>query len=335
MPKPRLGIDLFSIRDQGWSAFQFLDYAAQRGVEIVHFSEPRFFGGLEEPHLRQVKARAEQLGLSLEVGLGCICPTSNRFNAKDGSAQDQLQRMFGVAQIAGSPLVRVFLGDSRDRMPPPGIEAHIESAVKVLRSVRSQALDRGLRIAVENHAGDLQAREMKTLIEEAGRDFVGSCLDSGNPAWTIEDPHLTLETLAPYVLTTHIRDSAVWEEPQGIAVQWTPLGEGNVAIGRWLGRFAELCPGKPLSLEIIVTHQPRVHPYLQPDFWRAFPSTPASEFARFLRLARHGSPHYPPEPAGVSPGSPAYKAFLVEEQRTALDRSIQYCKDKLGIGRAA
>ncbi|HYM13169.1 MAG TPA: sugar phosphate isomerase/epimerase, partial [Bryobacterales bacterium] len=192
MPKPRLGIDLFSIRDQGWSAFQFLDYAAQHGVEIVHFSEPRFFGGLEEAHLRQVKARADQLGLSLEAGLGCICPTSNRFNAKDGSAHDQLVRFFGVAQLVGSPLVRVFLGDSRDRVPPPGIEAHIESAVKVLRSVRTQAMDRGLQIAVENHAGDLQAREMKTLIEEAGRDFVGSCLDSGNPVWAIEDPHLTL-----------------------------------------------------------------------------------------------------------------------------------------------
>ena len=72
--------------------------------------------------------------------------------------------------------------------------------------------------AVENHAGDMQARELKTLIEGAGSDFVGVCLDSGNPLWTIEDPHLTLETLHPYVLTSHVRDSAVWKVPEGAAV---------------------------------------------------------------------------------------------------------------------
>ncbi|MEK7391841.1 MAG: hypothetical protein AAB214_04665 [Fibrobacterota bacterium] len=78
----------------------------------------------------------------------------------------------------------------RQRNEPGGARA-----VKVLRNVRSLVLDNQLKIAIENHAGDMQARELKMLIEEAGKDFVGACLDSGNPLWTIEDPHLTLETL--------------------------------------------------------------------------------------------------------------------------------------------
>ena len=53
----RLGLDLFSIRNQGWSALEFLDYAAKLGVEMVHFSEPRFLGGLEESHLRSEERR--------------------------------------------------------------------------------------------------------------------------------------------------------------------------------------------------------------------------------------------------------------------------------------
>jgi sugar phosphate isomerase/epimerase len=331
MPNVRLGIDLYSIRSQGWSGLTFLDYAARQGVQVVHFSEPRFFGGLDPDHLRRLKARADELGLSIEAGLGCICPTSNRFNAAGGPAEEQLTQMFSVAKLVGSPIVRVYLGSWQDRLGPAPIEAHIEATVKVLRNVRSRALDQGLRIAVENHAGDLQAREMKTLIEEAGRDCAGSCLDSGNPLWAIEDPHLTLETLAPYVLTTHIRDGAVWEEPQGIAVQWTAMGEGAVGIGRWLQRFVELCPGRPLSLEIIITRQPRLHPYLDPAFWNAFRSTPASEFARFLRLAKQGKPYYPPEPAGVKPGSAEYRSFLVQEERQALERSLQYCKQQFGL----
>jgi sugar phosphate isomerase/epimerase len=318
----KLGIDLFSIRSQGFTAFQHLDYAAKLGVQMAHFSEPRFLGSLDEPHLRKVKAHADRLGLAIEVGMGSICPTSKRFVAADGTAEEQLVRMFGVARILGSPIVRCFLGASVDRASPPGVEAHIESTAKVCRAVRSRALDAGLKIAIENHAGDLQAREMKTLIEEAGRDYVGSCLDSGNPVWTIEDPHLTLETLAPYVLTTHLRDSALWEEPRGIAVHWTAMGEGNIGIDRWVARFAELCPGKPLSLEIIVTRQPRFFNYLDPVFWDTFRSTPAWEFARFLRLARQGSPHQPVQP----PPGPDSKAFLVAEERRDLERSVAWCK---------
>jgi hypothetical protein len=35
----------------------------------------------------------------------------------------------------------------------------------------------------------------------------------------LEDPHMTLETLVPYAETCHVRDSAVWKVPEGIAVR--------------------------------------------------------------------------------------------------------------------
>jgi hypothetical protein len=36
---------------------------------------------------------------------------------------------------------------------------------------------------------------MKMMIEAIGRDVMGVCLDSGNPVWMLEDPHMTLEML--------------------------------------------------------------------------------------------------------------------------------------------
>jgi hypothetical protein len=56
----------------------------------------------------------------------------------------------------------------------------------------------------------MQARELKSLIEAAGKEFVGVCLDSGNPLWTLEELHLTVDTLPPYVLTAHFGNTAVW-----------------------------------------------------------------------------------------------------------------------------
>jgi sugar phosphate isomerase/epimerase len=318
----RFGIDLFSIRSQNWTPFQYLDYCARWNAKVVHFSEIRFLGGLETAHLKAVRAHAEKLGIGIEIGMRSICPSSQSFDASQGAAGEQIGRMIDAAVTVGSPIVRAFLGTMADRTGPVSIEGHIENVVKVLRASRSKARDANVRIAIENHAGDMQARELKTLVEEAGKDFVGVCLDSGNPLWTIEDPLLTLETLAPYVLTSHVRDTAVWREKEGVAVKWVRMGEGNIGIARYAARFQELCPGKPFSLEVIVT-QPRIFAWKDAKFWDAYRRTPAWEFARFLALADAGVPHQ-----GLAP--PA-KPEAAAREREDLEVSIGYCQKALKI----
>lgn len=316
----RFGIDLFSIRSSQWTPFQFLDYSAKLGAKVVHFSEIRFIGSLETEHLKRVRAHAEKLGVSLELGMRSVCPTSKAFDASQGTAEAQIVRMIAAAKTAGSPIVRAFLGTMADRVGPIPIEGHIENTAKVLRGIKSRAVDAGIRIAIENHAGDMQARELKTLIEESGKDFVGACLDSGNPLWALEDPHLTLEVLAPYTITSHVRDTAVWKQDDKIAVAWTKLGDGNIGIREYARRFQELCPGKPFTLEIIVT-QPRLFAWQDPKFWDAYRRTPAWEFARFLALAEKGKPvstmPRPKEPANM--------------ERLELEESARFAHDELKI----
>ncbi|HZT38413.1 MAG TPA: sugar phosphate isomerase/epimerase [Bryobacteraceae bacterium] len=317
-PEVRFGVDLFSIRSQNWTPFQYLDYCAKWGAKVVHFSEIRFIGNLEDDHLRRVREHAERLGIEIELGMRSICPTSKAFDPSPGTAEQQITRMLRAAKLVGSPIVRCFQGTFADRSTPGGIDARIEDTIRVLRAVRPRVIDSGLRIAIENHAGDMQARELKRLIEAAGPDFVGACLDSGNPLWALEDPHLTLETLAPYVLTSHIRDSAVWRVPEGAAVAWVRMGEGNVGIDEYVRKYRRLCPGRALSLEIIVTG-PRIYPYLSdPKFWDAYRTTPAWEFSRFLALVEKGKPV--PAPPPVS------KERAVEREREDLEASIQYTR---------
>jgi len=316
----KFGVDLFSLRSQGWTPFQLLDYCAQWKVQLVHFSEIRFLGGLEEGHLKRVREHADRLSVQMEVGMRSICPSSKAFDASQGTAEEQIARMIQAARTLGSPIVRAFLGTSADRTGPLTIEAHIENAVKVLKAVRSRVLDAGLKIAIENHSGDMQARELRTLIEEAGKDFVGACVDSGNPVWALEDPHLTLEVLAPYALTSHVRDAAVWRTPEGVAVVWTRMGEGSVDIAGWVRKFAERCPGRALSLEVIVTG-PRQFPFLDPKFWEGYRRTPAWEFARFLALAEKGTPRQAPPPLPKEAGA--------AREREDLEASIRWTQQLL------
>ncbi len=320
--KVKIGIDLFSLRAQQWTPFEALDYCAARKVQVVHFSEIRFIGNLEPDHLRKVREHAGQLGLELEIGMRSICPTSTMFDPKQGTAEEQLSRMIDSAEIVGSRIVRAVLGSGEDRSKPGPIEARIADTVKVLKNVRSRAVDKNIKIAIENHAGDMQARELKTLIEGAGSDFVGVCLDSGNPLWTIEDPHLTLDVLHPYVLTSHLRDSAVWRVPEGAAVTWVELGRGNVDIEGYVKKYVELCPGRAVSLESII-FGPRVLPFRDAKFWDPFRHTPAWEFERFLEIADRGKPY---------PDEPWEKGDEPKREREALDASLGYLKKILGRG---
>jgi sugar phosphate isomerase/epimerase len=248
-----------------------------------------------------------------------ICPTSKMFDASQGTAEQQLARMIDSAKLVGSAIVRCVLGSADDRKPGP-IEAHISDMAQVLRNVRSKAMDAGIKIAIENHAGDMQARELKTLVEQGGSDFVGVCLDSGNPLWTMEDPHLTLEVLHPYVLTSHIRDSAVWNVPQGAAVTWVQMGRGNVEIDSFVHKYIELCPGKALSMESILLG-PKIFPFRDRNFWEQYRNMPAWEFERYREIADKGKP---------------YKEELWEaadEQKrevTALEESLAYTRKLIG-----
>ena len=293
----RFGVDMYSLGAQNWTPFEQLDFAAKWNVKVVHFSEIRFLGNLEPDNLRNVRAYADKLGLDLEIGMRSICPTSAMFDKAQGTAEEQLAKMVDAAKIVRSPIVRAVLGSGADRRG--GIEKHIDSLVTVLKSSRSKITDAGIKVAIENHAGDMQARELKMLVEAAGPDIVGVCLDSGNPVWTIEDPHLTLETLAPYVLTSHMRDSALWNTPEGAAVRWTRMGEGNMGMEDYLRTYIEKCPGKAVSLEVIVSGNPRLFNYRDQKFWELYKSTPAWEFARFLTLCDRGkpAPAAPPDPA--------------------------------------
>jgi sugar phosphate isomerase/epimerase len=326
----RLGFDSYSIRDLRWKDIQLLDYAAGLKLDTVQLSGLGDYESLEPAHLAKVKDHAARVGVAIDAGIGCICPLSSGWNSRDGNPTDYLLKGLRVAKAVGAHSMRCYLGANADR---PNLGRCMEATIQALRSVRSQALDLGIRIAIENHSGDMQAREVKTLIEEAGKDFVGSCLDSGNPMWVVEDPLVTLETLAPYVVTTHIRDSAVCEHPRGAAAQWVALGDGSVNFHRFVEVYRKLCPHAAMQLEIITGRPPTVLPYLEPDFWKALRDTPASEFARFVELAKSGHPYLGPMVIG-GPGeqSPVIKAALQEQQRTDLERSLEYAQKVLGVG---
>jgi 3-oxoisoapionate decarboxylase len=322
--KLRLGFDNFSIRDFKWKAPQLIEYAASLKVEILFLSDLDVYESLEPDYLKRIRAQAEKAGIQLHVGTGSICPTSASYNAQRwGPAVEHAQLLLRTASLLGSPVARCYLGSRRDREGDGGIYPHMEATVNVLKAARDQAEAAGIKFAVENHAGDMQAWELVELIEAAGTSYVGATMDPGNAVWTLEDPMVNLEILGPYAVTTGIRDSMVWETPNGAQAMWTNMGQGQTDWPAYVKRFQGLCPTDAFVLEIISYRWGHEMPYLQAEFWDRFPRARASEFARFVALAKRGSE--PKLPPGRPTGSEQ------EQQRFDLEESLRYCREALGI----
>ena len=67
-----LGIDSYSLRWQGWDAFQFLDYAASLGLDNVQFSERGNLASHDPGYLRELRQHGDGAGVKIEIGMGSI-----------------------------------------------------------------------------------------------------------------------------------------------------------------------------------------------------------------------------------------------------------------------
>jgi 3-oxoisoapionate decarboxylase len=306
-----------SVGGNQFTPVQFLDYLSSIKLTWAMISLPAATLS-DEAAIKQIRDHADRLGIRLQLAFGTVCPSARSFNPQNGPLEEQVARALKASQIFGAKCMRCILGGDPER---PQIEMHIDNMVKAVRGMRSRILDSGIKLAVENHGGDLQAREMKMMIEAIGTDVMGVCLDSGNPVWMLEDPHMTLETLIPYAETSHVRDSAVWKVPEGIAVRWVNMGEGNVDIDGWIRKFIQAKPGMPIIFENLVSANPRIHRIYDPKFWENWRRMPAWELSRFLAVAEKGTPKLAtPRPEGKTAG---------QQRIDDLEVCVRYTRDLL------
>ncbi len=320
----KLGFDNFSLRALKWKAPQLIGYAAKQKVDALLLSDLDVYENHTPEHLATVGKMARDAGLELHVGTLAICPTSTRFDKRFGTAEEHLRLLLTVAKHTGSKVARCVLGFGEDRSTPGGIEARIADTVAELKKVRTQALDAGVTIAVENHAGDMQAWELETLIKGAGEDFTGATIDSGNATWAFEEPNRNLAVLAPYIHSSGIRDSMVWEQDGKAYVQWTAMGEGVVDFKTYFDTWRARVPEKPVILEIISGFS-RPFAWQDEAFMKPYPKLKKADLDAFLALAKKGH-SIPPFRASAETSEAQY-------QQDELERSLKHCREVLGLGR--
>ncbi len=299
-------------------------------LDAVYLQDSIDPGNDDPAHWKQLKETAARLGLELHGGdAGALPRTADGMPATMNRLRRGIQHAVGM----GSKLVRFRVAGDRASMPEGPVEKTMETMVGVLREIRGEVMDAGLKIAIENHK-DLYCWQTRQVIDAAGREFVGSYLDTGNPVFVMEDPMATVETLGPVAVMLHLRDSVVYESHDGVAVQWVPLGEGVVDFRKIIAKAREVCPQVSVYHKPITGRPPQILAIYDPQFMKSWMDLRGADLARFLVVAKHGHPYEGHMVIEDVPGKIAdpIAAALKYQQQEHLERGLDYARKVLDLG---
>ncbi len=179
-------------------------------------------------------------------------------------------------------------------------------------------------LAFENHK-DWTADEMAALMKKYSSEYLGVCLDFGNNISLLDDPMTVVEMLAPYTLSTHVKDMGVERYDDGFLLSEMVLGQAFSIFPRMISTIRKARPATRFSLEMI-TRDPLLVPCLTEKYWIPFPDRNGVFLARTMQLVqKHKSAVPLPQVSVLS-----HAAQLAAEDEN-VRHSIAFVREKLGI----
>jgi sugar phosphate isomerase/epimerase len=203
------------------TAVGLLEKAAELGVGVVQVADNLPLAELAGDELDAFAARAEQLGVQVEVGTR-------------GTEPGHLRRYLELAERLGSRILRV-VADTSERHPSP------HEIVADVRTVAGELERAGVTLALENHER-LRSAELADVVHRTESEHVGICLDTVNSLGALEGPDAVLDALGPLTVNLHVKDFDVRrvEHMMGFAIEGRPAGQGRLDIPGLLLRLRDL-----------------------------------------------------------------------------------------------
>jgi sugar phosphate isomerase/epimerase len=139
-------------------------------------------------------------------------------------------------------------------------------------------------LAIENHK-DQRIEDRVALLERISSPYVGACVDTGNSFALLDDLYGTIEALAPFAFSVHLKDQSLSEYDEGFLLGDVPLGEGSFDLKRMVAILRAKKPEVRFSLEVITRDALKV-PCLTDTYWKLVPDAAGTDLARTLRFVR-------------------------------------------------
>jgi sugar phosphate isomerase/epimerase len=271
----------------------------------------------EPAYLARVRQRAEKAGLWVELSV----PSKNLESAEAYAAMAKVAQALGVDRIRIALLYGRRYESFKTRDEWTAFDRKWRDQLRDLKP----AIERHpIKVGIENHK-DFTAAELAELLRSLDSANIGACVDFGNNISLLEDPLDTVRTLAPYAVTTHLKDMAVKTTADGFELSEVPLGEGIVPLAETIAIVKRARPDARLCLEMI-TRDPLRVPYRTDAYWIAVNRPTADALARFERdvLGKSSAAALP----RISHLAPAQQLEAEDEN---VRRSVKYAKEALGL----
>ncbi|MBN9986897.1 sugar phosphate isomerase/epimerase [Rhizobium laguerreae] len=304
----KLGIDSIKLPEaKKRGPLASLDHVKELGLAGIFFSTALDMSpDLDTGLLREIRAKADDLGLYLESGIGKINPYCSAEEpalraAGGGDIIAGFTRMIEASAAIGCYELWVapgnFKSEYRGRLANDRFrtdvtwEEQLLGIEKVLRKLAPVARANGAHMNIETH-DEITSFEILRLIEKVGDDCVGVVFDTANGLQRGEHPVFAAKRLAPHIRQTHIKDAYVGRAPGGLDFQARPVGGGIVDFATILPILADANPVLNLSLEVAqsVADRPRkANPRqcieIDDPIWRAgHPDLTADELAAYMAM---------------------------------------------------
>ena len=299
-----LGADgLFDLCERFWAGGVQLDFSQ------LESHDP--------PYLKRLRDRIEKAGLWLELSV----PSRYLESADDYASMAAVSERLGVDRIRVALLYGRRYESFKTRDEWLAFDGKWQKQLMALKPTIERY---PIRIGIENHK-DFTAPELAGLLARLDSPQIGACVDFGNNVSLLEDPLTTVRLLAPYAVTTHVKDMAVAAHADGFELSEVPLGEGLVPLAPAIEVLRAARPDVRFCLEMI-TRDPLLVPYKADRYWIAIDKPAETSLARFEGDVL-GKAWAKPVPR-ISNLSPDGQVAAEDEN---VRRSVAYAKDTLKL----
>jgi sugar phosphate isomerase/epimerase len=245
---------------------------------------------------------------------------------KDGADLARFEAEIRTAAEVGAIAVRSVVMPGRRYEQFQSLAEVRESEAKARRMLELAApivTKHRVRLAVENHK-DQRLDERVALYKHLSCEYIGATVDTGNSFALLDDPYETIDVLAPYAFTVHLKDQALREYADGFLLGDIPLGQGAFDLRRMIASLRRAKPQIRFVLELITRDALKVT-CLTDKYWATMPSVSGSDLARTLRFVRE-------HPAKVVQ---EVSSLTLNEQLRLEDAnivaSLKYASEELGL----
>lgn len=261
---------------------QLIDIAYKNGYEGVMLSISSL---LTDSNIRlQVTEKVHESNIYLELVGPQVDPILSGKSIRE--ILDEWQSILSIAKDVGVNILVTSLGTwpwENRTIYEVGktLQDQIREGINVLKEVGKLALDYDISIAI--HTSFFRADEYIRILEEVGLPSVRLCLDTANSFLVLEDPIEFAKKVAPFVISTHLKDTCIYLEENGLIwLGGCPLGRGIVDLTEIVDVIYKNNRKINLTIE---DHWGRMTiPVFNEDFMESLGVRKGEEISRLLKL---------------------------------------------------